>query len=239
MEKLLNELVTRLKKIYGEDLISVVLYGSAASGEYHKKYSDLNVLCVLKQLGLAELEKAKETSYWWQKQKQPPPLLLSHEEIENGHDAFPIEFLDVQQNHRVLHGEDVVAQIEIHTQQHRRQVEHELRSGLLRLRERFLALQKEKKNVRRLMLDSLPTFSTLFRHALILSGNSAPVKKREIFQAVSQKFSILPAPFETLLEIREGTRKLADVEIMPLFKTYLSQITKMAETVDKLLTRDG
>ncbi len=55
---------------------------------------------------------------------------------------------------------------------------------------------------------------------------------------MSQKFSILPAPFETLLEIREGTRKLADGEIMPLFETYLSQITKMAETVDKLQTRN-
>ena len=234
MEKLLNELAERLKGAYGEELISVVLYGSAASGEFHKKFSDLNILCVLKRIGIGELEQGQETVRWWQKQHQPPPLMLSREEVENAHDAFPIEFLDIQQNHRILHGEDIVAQIEVHTQQHRRQVEHELRSGLLRLRERYLGLQREKKEVARLMLDSLPTFSTLFRHALILAGVQAPMKKREIFQKAAEHFSISINPFETLLKTREGVHKLADGEIKPVFESYLGQITRMAEAVDKL-----
>ncbi len=233
-DKLLNELVTRLRGAYGDKLVSVVLYGSAASGEFHKKFSDLNVMCVLKRIGLEELELSGETIRWWQKQKQPPPMMLSREEVENSHDAFPIEFLDIQQNHRILHGEDVVAAIKVHTQQHRRQVEHELRSGLLRLRERYLGIQKDKKDVAQLMLNSLSTFSTLFRHALILAGKTAPVKKREIFKATAQHFSISAEPFETLLATREGVRKLADGEVRPLFETYLSQVTRMAEAVDKL-----
>jgi predicted nucleotidyltransferase len=234
MEKLLNELVSRLRGAYGDDLLSVVLYGSAATGEYHEKFSDLNVLCVLKSIGVRELEKGEEAVGWWLKQKQPLPLFLSREEVENSHDAFPIEFLDIQQNHRILHGEDVVANIEVKTQQHRRQVEHEMRSGLLRLRERYLGLQRDKKEVARLMLDSLPTFSTLFRHALILGGAAAPAKKREIFRATAERFSISAQPFITLLETREGKRKLGDEEIKPLFEAYLTEITRMAEVVDKL-----
>ncbi len=234
MEKLLNGLVNRLKGAYGDDLVSVVLYGSAASGEFHRKFSDLNVLCVLKRLGVAELERGEEALRWWRKQKQPLPLFLSREEVENAHDAFPIEFLDIQQNHRILHGEDVVARIEVQTRQHRRQVEHELRAGLLRLRERYLGLQREAKEVARLMLDSLPTFSTLFRHALLLALAEAPMKKREVFKAAAERFSISAEPFITLLEVREGTRKLADSEVKPLFETYLAQITRMAEIVDKL-----
>jgi predicted nucleotidyltransferase len=234
MDKLLNELVSRLKVAYGPDLVSVVLYGSAAAGEFHEKFSDLNVLCVLNSLGVRELEKGEEAVGWWLKQKQPLPLFLSREEVENSHDAFPIEFLDIQHNHRVLHGEDVVAKIEIKTHQHRRQVEHEMRSKLLRLRERYLGLQGSKKEVARLMLDSLPTFSTLFRHALILGGVAAPLKKREIFQATAERFSIASEPFMTLLETREGKRKLADEEIKPLFEAYLTEITRMTQAVDKL-----
>lgn len=234
MEKLLAELVTRLKNSYGDDLVSVVLYGSAATGEYHEKFSDLNVLCVLKSIGVRELEKSEETVSWWLKQKQPLPLFLSREEVENSCDAFPIEFLDIRQNRRVLYGEDVVEKIEVKTAQHRRQVEHETRAGLLRLRERFLGMQRSKKEVSQLMLDSLPTFSTLFRHALILGGVAAPSKKREIFQAAAERFSIAVGPFLTLLETREGKRKLADEEVKPLFEAYLTEITRMTAAIDKL-----
>ncbi len=47
MERVLNELVERLTKTYQDRLVSVVLYGSAAVGDHHGRYSDLNVLCVL------------------------------------------------------------------------------------------------------------------------------------------------------------------------------------------------
>jgi hypothetical protein len=234
MGKLLAELVNRLKGVYGSDLVSVVLYGSAATGEYHEKFSDLNVLCVLKSIGVRELEKGEAVAGWWLKQKQPLPLFLSRQEVENSHDAFPIEFLDIQQNHRLLHGEDVVATIEVKTHQHRRQVEHEMRSRLLRLRERYLGLQGNKKEVARLMLDSLPTFSTLFRHALILGGVTSPSKKRDIFQAAAGRFAIAAEPFMTLLEAREGKRRLANEEVKPLFEAYLTEITRMTEAVDKL-----
>ena len=234
MEKLLNELVSRLRAAYSDKLVSVVLYGSAASGEYHEKFSDLNVLVVLEQVGVAELSQGREAVHWWQKQKQPLPLILAREEIENANDVFPIEFLDIQHNHRTLDGEDLAAKITIDTHQHRTQLEHELRASLLRLRGRFLGLQQDKSDVARLMLDSVSTFATLFRHALILGGVAAPVKKREIFRVAAERFSISSEPFENLLVAREQNRKLADAEILPLFEAYLASVTRMAEAVDKL-----
>lgn len=234
MEKLLNELVSRLRSAFGNELVSVVLYGSAASGEYHEKFSDLNVLCVLTRVGVAELVKGQEAVRWWRKQNQPLPLFLSREEIENANDVFPVEFLDIQHNHRILHGEDVAAKIRIDTHQHRSQVEHELRASLLRLRERFLGLQQDKGDVARLMLDSVSTFATLFRHALILSGSEAPVKKREVFRAAAENLGISGDPFEKLLTAREQNRKLGDGEVLPLFEAYLAEVTRMAEVVDKL-----
>ena len=234
MEDLLRGLVDRLKTAYGSDLLSVVLYGSAAANDYHAKHSDLNVLCILKQLGLAELERAEEPLRWWMKRGQPAPLLMSAEEVQDGADVFPIEFLDIKENYRLLDGSDLVAGIQVNTAQHREQLEHELRSRLLRLRKRFLETQHEGKAVAQLMLESLPTFATLFRHTLLLAGFPAPIKKQEIFRSVAEHFGVGPAPFDALLQVRQEQRKLGLEEVKPWFESYLAGITRMSEIVDEL-----
>ena len=80
----------------------------------------------------------------------------------------------------------------------------------------------------------MPLFSTLFRHILIVNGVEAPLKKREIFRAAAERFSIAAESFITLLEIREGKRKLSDDEVKPLFQAYLTEITRMTAVVDRL-----
>jgi len=233
-EELLDELVRRVRESLGDDLVCVVLYGSAAAGDFQEKVSDLNTLCVLKQAGMAQLEAAYPAVDWWLKKRQPAPILLSTEEVQNAHDAFAIEFLDIRAAYRILWGEDVIKPVEVEPQHHRHQVEHELRSRLLRLRERFLALQKDRRELKSLMTASVPTFATLFRHALLLAGVEAPVRKREIFQQAAERFSLSAAPFLKLLDVREGKQKIEDAGLHPLFEDYLKQITAAAQQVDKL-----
>ena len=235
MEALLNELVKRLQEAYDDDLVSVTLYGSAASGDFQEKFSDLNVLCVLRVVGVPELRKAEKAVEWWVGQKQPAPLLLSSEEAANAHDAFPVEFLDMRENHRVLFGKDVVSGIEVSTRNHRQQVEHELRTGLLRLRARYLTVQRQDTDVVEIMARSITTFATLARHALILAGETnVPLRKREIFAAATKRFRLNPLPFETVLQVRDGTQTLSGEHAHSLFASYLEQVTRLAQTVDKL-----
>ena len=240
MEQLLNELVLRLKEAYGDGLLSVILYGSGAVTDHHSKYSNLNVLCVLRQVGLPELRKAEKAMRWWLKQKQPAPLFVSAEEVRSSDDVYPIEYLDIQQNHRVLHGEDLYASIQVDRSNHRRQVEHELSSNLLRLRQRYLVLHPSDKDIVRLMVDSIASFATLARHALILAGGGSgspdiiPAKKREIFDAAAKRFGLDAAPFHAVLGIREGTAKSSGKEVHALFASYLEQIAKLEEAVDRI-----
>ena len=84
-----------------------------------------------------------------------------------------------------------------------------------------------------MMLDSLPTFATLFRHALLLGGFPAPVKKHDIFRAAAEHFQVGPEPFDALLDVRKGKRKLAAGEARGWFEKYLAGVTKMSEVVDK------
>ena len=234
IQRLLDELVRRLSEALGEDLVSVVLYGSAAADDFQDRASDLNVLAVLSEIGEKQLEQAYGPVNWWINRKQPAPILLSVEEVRNASDAFAIEFLDIRMAYRILHGDDLVGSIEVEAAHHRHQVEHEIRSLLLRLRERYLGLQRDSKALRALLTDSLPSFSTLFRHALILDGHKTAVKKHEVFHKAAEAFGISAQPFETILAMRQGSQRVTNAEIRPLFLAYLQEITKMAGHVDRI-----
>ena len=73
MENLLNQLLEKLNKALGDRIVSVVLYGSAASGDHHEGFSDLNVLCVLQQVTVRELEQSEPIVRWWREKRNPSP----------------------------------------------------------------------------------------------------------------------------------------------------------------------
>jgi predicted nucleotidyltransferase len=234
MERVLTQLVGKLTKAYGSRLKSVILYGSAAVGDHHGRFSDLNVLCVLTQVTPRELADSNAIVRWWRELGSPSPLLMSEEEIRTSTDCFPIEFYDIKERRRVLHGEDVFADLAIETCFHRAQVEHELRAKLLRLRQKAAAVIEDKQMLRKLMAESLSTFCVLFRHALLLAGETAPFPKREIVSQVRERFGIDEAPLIALLELREDKVKARDIEPVSLFASYVKQIELVTSIVDRM-----
>jgi len=238
-EKLLAKLVERLQQAYGRSLLSVLLYGSAAtSTDFHQRHSDLNILCVLRELTLEDLERAEPVANWWRAQGNPAPLLLARAELEHSTDVFPVEFLDIHEQHRVLHGEDLVRTVRVDPVFHRVQVEHELRAKLLALRQRYLGIYRDRKAVLKLMVDALPSLTTLFRHALILAGWQA-VGMREALQGAGQRFGFDPAPFLAILDAREGKRKHRGIDVRSTFQGYCAGLARVSEEVDKLEKRGG
>lgn len=234
MDKLLQQLVEKLQKAYGARLVSVVLYGSAAAGEHHAKFSDLNVLCVLSEITPRELGASDEIFRWWREQGSPAPLLLTEHEVATSTDCFAIEFHDIQQHHRLLFGKDVVTALVVDNSFYRAQVEHDLRAKLLRLRQKAAGMLNDPDLLRRLLLDSFSTFCVLFRHALLLHGAEATPRKREIIRACAERFALDAAPFEKLLDIREEKLKPKDLEPVQLLAPYLDGIARVIDAVDRL-----
>lgn len=234
MDKALTQLVEKLRKAYGDRLISIVLYGSAADGDHHPKYSDFNVLCVLNAITPRELRDGEEIFRWWRGLGSPSPLLLSEHELATSTDCFAIEFLDIQHQHRLLYGRDVVATLVIDRSFYRAQVEHDLRAKLLRLRQKASGMLSDDDLLRRLLLDSISTFCVLFRHALALDGVSVPARKREVIARACGHFGLDAQPFEKLLDVREERLKPREVEPIALLGSYLDGIGKVVDAVDQL-----
>lgn len=234
MDKVLNQLVERLKKAYGDRLVSVVLYGSAATGDHHAKFSDFNILCVLTEITPRELGAGEAIFRWWREQGSPSPLLLAEHEVATSTDCFAIEFNDIKRHHRLLFGKDVVTPLVVDNSFYRAQVEHDLRAKLLRVRQKAAGILSDSDLLRRLLLDSISTFCVLFRHALVLHGVDAPLKKREVIERAREHFGIDPAPFGKLLDIREERLKPREVEPVGLLASYLQEISVVIDAVDRL-----
>jgi predicted nucleotidyltransferase len=231
---ILDELVTRLQKSFGNQLISVVLYGSAAVGDHDRSYSDYNVLCVLDQVTPRELARAEEIFRWFRERGNPAPLLLSEREAATSTDCFPIEFYDIRAQHRILHGRDIVDGIDIDMCFYRAQVEHELRSKLLRLRQKASGVLSEKDLLRQLLADSLSTFCVLFRHSLILTGHEAPARKRDVIAQCARSFDFDAAGFDRLLDLREEKIKPRDLDPGAVLEGYLRGIGAVVDAVDRV-----
>jgi predicted nucleotidyltransferase len=233
MEKKLAQLVEKTRAALGDRLTAVILYGSGASGEHHARYSDLNALCVLTRVTARELADAEPVVKWWRGEGNPAPLLLSRDEVHASTDVFPIEFHDMLEQRRVLHGEDVIAGLQIDRTFYRAQVEHDLVSTLLRLRQKAAAVLSDRDALLTLMIDSVSTFCVLLRHALALGGIPAGTKKREIVAHLAG-IGIDPRPFEQLLDLREERTGAKDVSPRELFEQYLASIHSAVEYVDRL-----
>ena len=229
----LEELVERLHQAHPQRLVSVILYGSAAAGDHHEKFSDLNILCVLQEVTAQALDDSEPIFKWWRSRGNPSPLLMSEEEVRTSTDCFPIEFHDMAERRRVLFGKDVIEGLVIDKVFYRAQVEQELRAKLLRLRQKAAAVLGDPQALLRLLIDSVSSFLVLGRHALLVSGLSAGSQKREIARNLAT-LGVQPAPFDILLDLREQTRKIADVEPRELFERYLKQIETLVAHVDRL-----
>ena len=133
----LDEMVAQLRAAYGAGLRAVVLYGSAARGEGAGRRNDL--LVIVDQLGMDELRRVAPTARAWQEAGHPPPLTLTAREWASSADVFPMEYADVLDQHRVLHGALPTDGVRVHRADLRRQVEYQVLGKLLQLRAGVLA----------------------------------------------------------------------------------------------------
>lgn len=231
-EKELSELVTRLKQAAGTNLRAVVLYGSAVDHDF-REHSDLNVLCVFHRLEGTDVENARPVGLWWGQKGHLPPLLFTLEELRDSADVFSIELLDMKARHRMLAGEDFFAELQVPMVLHKLQVERELRTNVIRVRQSFLRWRGRRSELAALLIASASSFGTLFRHALMALGEQAEISVREAADQIAQLIGSDGAPFHRVLDLREGKSAEGEVNLEKLAASYLDLVTRVAVEIDR------
>jgi len=225
-----------LKSTHGKNLSSVILYGSAAAGDFVPKQSDYNILIALHKIGPADLRNAHACVREWTRLGNPVPVYFTVSELQNAADVFPIEFHQMSIAHKVLYGPDVLADLNISDKFLRLQAEYELRSKLIQLRRQYIPASTSVDGLKSLMAESLSSFAALFRAVLILKGFDPPATKHEIVALTAQELQIDGTPFEKIFNIRENnsTVTLNEISANALFGEYMEQIENVINAVDAI-----
>lgn len=220
--------------LYEEDLLSIILYGSCARGEYVPKRSDINFMLLLSERGIAQLGKALKTVEKWRRRAVATPLFLTHAYIDTSLDTFPIELLNFQAAYRVLRGEDPLGSLVFNLRMLRLQCERELKGKLLHLREQFLETAGSARAVKELIARSLPTFSAIFQGIVYLHGRPPQPGRTELLTSMREVIGLDEALFADLYAVRDGEKRLNAAESIALMQRYIEEIRRLALAVDRL-----
>lgn len=221
-------------KVFGNDLVSLIIYGSAAGGFYIRGKSDINLLVVTTPAGLDKFAAVLETVSRWRKRSVAVPLVMTAEFIRSALDSYPIEFLNMKNNHIVIYGKDVLAELDFKPADLRLQIERELRGKLILLRQGFLESGGKAREVRRLISNSLTAFISIFNALLYFRQGKAPQMRRDTIKEAGKLFTIDEAVFILCADIKEGKDKLSSEEIVGTFGKYLKEIENICKIVDGL-----
>jgi predicted nucleotidyltransferase len=234
--QLLQEFVQLTRGAAGENLVSIVLYGSAARGAERHAYSDLNLLCVVKSAGRSDLDRLASVVDWWSRgQMQRPPLVFTADELRRSADVFAIEMLDMKEARKVLYGEDIIADIAVPTNLHRVQVEHELRTAIQKLRQHYLHDGQDSSMLRSVLVKSWSSAATLLRHSLIAMGEVAPARGEELIAQVAKVLKVDAAPLHAVLKLRVGGGAAGNVA--GIYGDYLRVLERVTEQIDACLPK--
>jgi predicted nucleotidyltransferase len=231
LKNVLQQFIQGLKDIYQEEVVSIILYGSAASGEFIEKHSNLNLLVVLKS---TDLENLKMASRLINKFRMVNPLFFTEGYINSSTDIFPIEFLDMQENYSVLYGKDILKDVNIDIRNLRFQCEQELKAKLITLRQLYLTMHRNKAALQGLLFKSFTSILHILRNVLRLRGKKPPYKKDEILKELALEFQFDLKDWGKILAAKNKQIKLSRTDIEELFVNFVSELEKIVDIVDRL-----
>lgn len=233
-QEVIPEVVGDLKGIYGEALLSVILYGSGARGEYVAGKSDINFLVVLSGEVADDLEKVLPFIPKWKKRAVATPVIMTKALIASSVDVYPVEFLNMKRHYEVVHGEDPLGHLVFDRKTLRPQCERELKGKLLLLRTGFLETEGKAAELQRLMAASITAFLSVFNALLHMQRQEAPRGRREIVAAMADAHGIDASPFLRCIDLREGHKGVPFEELKAIFRSYTAEIRKLIAIIDGL-----
>jgi predicted nucleotidyltransferase len=233
-DKIIPEFIDAYQRIFGKDLISIVLYGSGARGAYIRRRSDLNFLICLTEEGIKELDKAFKLVASWRRRRVTTPLFMTNEYIAASLDAFPLEFLNIKLHYRLVWGKDPLRGIKINQKHLRLQVEREVKGKLLQLRGAYLTSRGWGINLAALASQSLIALLSIFQGILYLRDKEIPSQRVEVIKAIAAETGLAEEPFVRLWEVKEGKSKPSARVMKGLMKSYMAEVSRLAAWVDKM-----
>lgn len=226
---IVDEYVKDHLEIYGEGLLCIFMYGSAVTHEFVPGKSDVNMAIVLKDYSLNNISQAADIQKKWIKKGVAAPFYMTKEYINSSADSYPVEFLDMKENYRILHGEDFLRSLEIDKKDVRLQCERELKGAALHLRRVYMQYSDNKKILLELIQRSMKGLVPIMKGIVSLYNEPIPNSKSEIVGKVEDLMSLGASSLSEVFNIANSVKK---IDIKELLDRYCRDIDKMILIVD-------
>jgi predicted nucleotidyltransferase len=223
--------VERVKEVFAENLVSIMLYGSYVSGNYVHKVSDINVLIIIDHSDFSQMKQFGIRCRRMLRKYRITPLLLRKQEFINSSDVFPMEYMDVSSRNLLLFGEDVTKELTLTKNNLRHQLEHQMRGDINTLRQLVIASKGRGRLLGRNIKRWYGSFSAVFRGLLRLKGvEDVPTAANEVLKTIESTFSIEMKPFFDMLDYRNGTK----MDVDDLTNRMLDTLRRLISIVDSM-----
>ena len=170
-QRTLDETVAALQSALGDNLYSLVLYGSAARGDFVEGVSDLNLLVVLNTSAPPAHEALAAAL---RDKPNVEPFAIGRPGLLRTARAFPAKFAAIRRTGRTIHGPDPLADVPHFPDLERFAAEQALRNVRLRLVYNFIKRGGDPKMYTRFVLDFVPALYSACNGALELEGHEIP-----------------------------------------------------------------
>ncbi len=230
----IENFVVTLLSLHETNVTSILVYGSAAGVNFNPQTSDINIAVIVKTLDMDVMTKSLNAVSQAKKDGISAPLFLTREYIRSSSDVFPIEFSEIKDQHVVIFGEDVFAEITVDAQHIRLFCESQIKGKILRVRQSYLESKGDERIIRTILHDSLNGLMPIFRQMLILKKITPPAHKKELLK---QFCSIFELNADHILPIYDDRNRITLIPVAYVTKhlqDYLELLLKLADHIDSL-----
>lgn len=182
IRRVVDSLVSDAREAFGDELRSVILYGSGAEGRL-RATSDVNLLFVLSHFD-SSADAFREPFRAAHAAAKIAAMFVLDSELGDAGEAFAQKFADIGRRHVVLYGDDVVARLRIPREALVRRLRQVLLNLTMRLRGAYVERSLREEQCAIIVADATGPLRTSAVSILELEGHE-PLPPKEALEALA------------------------------------------------------
>lgn len=233
----LRAYVKDVQRVYGDSLDGVLLYGSAVRGEFLPGRSNLNIVLVVKSTKADQLKKYGALHRRWAKEQIVVPLFVTQADLPAMSLVFPLEYLEMQEQHRLLAGQDPFVGFKVDQRHLLAEVLQSLRGNLLRVRQRFIEGGGSEEAITILLPLSLTAVLPCLRGVQRLLGRPVLSQGEPLLKDFETFLSLDLSGLRDAWLLKRGQISPGQKEVPRLMDRYLESLEQLVQAVEARLTQ--
>ncbi len=232
----LRDYLKQVSDVFGSTLEAVVLYGSAARGEFQAGRSNVNLLLLLAAHDGGCLSRYAKAHKRWSTEGIVAPLIVTEQELHDSLAVFPLEYLELSRDHLVLAGRDPFVNLQADLRHLSAQCLQEIRGNLLRVRQRFVEGGGTSEVIPVLLPLSITSLLPCLRGLTHVLGDAVTGSVEGVLGAVGSNLGMDVAPLLDAWRLKVGSISLGQAQLPQLFERYVSTLSVLSERAGKALS---